>query len=180
MSSKLTPGFSSRSVNTSQGLTLLELLVTLSIASILLFVGMPSLAGILRKNQLETATHDLLTAINTTRTIAVMQQKRAVLKAGTNWQNWELFIDLNDNGFREDDEQLILEQRLSEGLSIQSTKAMRTISFINTGESRQAKGTSGGSFLAGSISICSEKQPKGYKLILARGGRTRISSISCH
>ncbi|MBK8187012.1 MAG: GspH/FimT family pseudopilin [Cellvibrio sp.] len=181
MSIKLTPSFSVRLLKASQGLSLIELLVTLSIISILLFVGLPSLSDIIKKNQLDTSTQDLLTAIQTTRTLAVMQHKRAVLKANSDWsQGWELFIDDNDNGSRDTEEELLFTQGAIANLSITSTNAMKTISFINTGESRQANGSTGGAFLAGNISICGKKNTKGYKLILARGGRSRISSIMCN
>lgn len=180
MSIKLTSSFPVRLLKASQGLSLIELLVTLSIISLVLFVGLPSISDIIRKNQLDTTTQDLLTAIQTTRTLAVMQHKRAVLKANTDWrQGWELFIDDNDNGARDSNEELLFSQGAIDSLNITSTNAMKTISFINTGESRQANGSSGGAFLAGNISICGKKNTKGYKLILARGGRTRVSPIIC-
>lgn len=182
MSIKLTPSFSSRILKASQGLSLIELLVTLSIISILLFVALPSFTEMMRKNQVESATYDLLTAIQTTRSLSVMQHKRAVLRANKDWHDgWELFIDDNDNGIRDENELLMFTQETFSELTIAAnTKAMKTISFIHTGESRQANGSSGGSFLAGNISICGKKNQKGYKLILARGGRTRISSIICN
>lgn len=182
MSIKLTSSCSLRLLKASQGLSLIELLVTLSIISILLFVGLPSLAEMIRKNQVESAAYDLMTAIQTTRNLSVMQHKRAVLRANQEWHDgWELFIDENDNGKREEGEELLFTQGVLSDLNISTnSKAMKTISFIDTGESRQANGSSGGAFLAGSISICGKKNQKGYKLILARGGRTRISSIICN
>lgn len=182
MSTKLTPSFSSRLLKPSQGLSLIELLVALSVISILLFVGLPSFTEMTRKNQVESTTYDLLTAIQTTRSLSVMQHQRAVLRANKEWHDgWELFIDDNDNGKRDESESvLFMQDALSDLQIIANTKAMKTISFIHTGESRQANGSSGGSFLAGNISICSKKNQKGYKLILARGGRTRISSIVCN
>jgi type IV fimbrial biogenesis protein FimT len=182
MSFKLTPSFPSRLLKASQGLSLIELLVALSVISILLFVGLPSFTEMIRKHQLESATYDLLTAIQTTRSLSVMQHKRAVLRANKEWHDgWELFIDDNDNGKHDDHEELLFtQQTLSDLQIIANSKAMKTISFIHTGESRQVNGSSGGAFLAGNISICGKKNNKGYKLILARGGRTRISSIMCN
>lgn len=180
MNTQLTPCFPTRILKASQGLSLIELLISLSIISLLLFVGLPSFTNSLRNNQAESATQDLFTAIQTTRTLAVMQHKRAVLKANDEWKGWELFVDDNDNGARDENEALLFMQNELDHLSITSTKAMKTISFINTGESRQANGSIGGAFLAGNIRVCAKKHQKGYKLILARGGRTRISSIICN
>ncbi len=182
MSSKLTPSFPSRRLNASQGLSLIELLVTLSVISILLFIGLPSFTEMMRKHEVESAAYDLLTAIQTSRTLSVMQHKRAVLQANQEWHNgWKLFIDDNNNGKRDQNETLVFAQEHYNNLVITAnSKAMKTISFVHTGESRQASGSNGGAFLAGSISVCSKQHPKGYKLILARGGRTRVSAIMCN
>jgi type IV fimbrial biogenesis protein FimT len=186
MSNKLTSDFSTRNLKTSpfhqhQGFSLIELLTTLAVISILLFIGVPSITKVASNHKLHTATQDLLTAIQTTRTLAVMQHKRAVLRAKNEWHHgWELFVDNNDNGKRDADEQLIFEQAELNQLKITTTaKSMKTISFIATGESRQATGSSGGSFLAGTLNVCSIGSKSGYKLILARGGRTRISKTTC-
>jgi len=180
MNYKLTSDLTTRNLKASQGLSLIELLVTLSIISILLCVGLPSFTKSIDKNRIQSATYDLLTAIQTTRQLAVTRQMRAVLRANNQWHDgWELFVDTNDNGKRETDEQLLFSQPGIPLSMLANTNSMKTISFINTGESRQAKGSAGGSFLAGSISICDKSGHSGYKLILARGGRTRISKISC-
>jgi type IV fimbrial biogenesis protein FimT len=179
MSNKLTSDFSTRNLKTSpfhqhQGFSLIELLTTLAVISILLFIGVPSITKVASNHKLHTATQDLLTAIQTTRTLAVMQHKRAVLRAKNEWHHgWELFVDNNDNGKRDADEQLIFEQAELNQLKITTTaNSMKTISFIATG-------SSGGSFLAGTLNVCSVGSKSGYKLILARGGRTRISKTIC-
>ena len=184
MSNKLTSDSSTRNSKSSslcrhQGFSLIELLTSLAVISILLFVGVPSITKMAHDHKVRTAAQDLLTAIQTTRTLAVMKHKRAVLRAKDEWHHgWELFIDNNDNGKRDASEQLILEQEALGQFNVTTTKAMKSISFIATGESRQAKGSTGGSFLAGTLNICSIGKD-GYKLILARGGRTRISKTSC-
>lgn len=162
-----------------QGFSLIELLTTLAVISILLFIGIPSINRLATNHHLKSVTQDLLTAIQTTRTLAVMKHKRAVLRAKDEWhQGWELFIDTNDNGKRDKNEELIFEQGGLNKITISTNKSMKIISFIATGESRQAKGSSGGAFLAGTLTICGEGT-SGYKLILARGGRTRVSTGSC-
>ncbi len=186
MNNKLTSDFSSRNLKTSpfyqhRGFSLIELLTTLAVISILLFIGVPSITKVASNHKVQNATQDLLTAIQTTRTLAVMKHKRAVLRAKNEWHHgWELFIDNNDNGKRDAKEQLIFDQTAFNHLTISATaKSMKTISFIATGESRQATGSSGGSFLAGTLKVCSVGSKSGYKLILARGGRTRISKTIC-
>lgn len=181
MSVQLTSVSNKHLLKASQGLSLIELLVTVSVISILLTIGVPSLGRMIEKNRAETATYDLATAIQTTRTLAVMKHQRAVLKAKGEWhQGWELFIDTNDNGVRDLDETLVSEQS-QQDVTIKSTsQKMKTISFINTGESRQTSGSSGGSFLAGTLTICSLDKQTGFKLVLARGGRTRLATATCN
>jgi type IV fimbrial biogenesis protein FimT len=180
MSGQLTSVSTKHLLKASQGLSLIELLVTVSVVSILLSVGLPSLGRMIDKNRAETATYDLLTAIQTTRSLAVTKHQRAVLKAKGEWhQGWELFIDTNDNGVRDSDETLVSEQS-QQDVTIKSTsQKMKTISFINTGESRQASGSVGGSFLAGTLTVCSLNKQTGFKLVLARGGRTRLATATC-
>jgi type IV fimbrial biogenesis protein FimT len=180
MNTQLTPTSPKHLLKTSQGLSLIELLVTLSVITVLLTIGLPSFNRMLDKNRVESATYDLIAAIQTTRNLAVAKHQRAVLKAKGEWHHgWELFIDTNDNGLRDADESLLTMQDSLDVVITSSTQNMKTISFIGTGESRQAKGSAGGSFLAGSLMICGKNQLTGYKLILARGGRTRLAKAAC-
>lgn len=182
MSIQLTSTFKKHLLKASQGLSLIELLVTIALVGILLSIGLPSLTRMIEKNRVETVTYDLMTAIQTTRNLAVTKHQRAVIKARQDWQKgWDVFIDKNDNGILDTNEKLLITRNELEDIKITSTsQQMKTISFINTGESRQANGSAGGSFLAGTLQICSRKNLKGYKLILARGGRTRITATDCN
>lgn len=180
MSIQLTSTFKKHLLKTSQGLSLIELLATLAIITILLSVGLPSFSRMIDKNRLETASNDLMTAIQTTRNLAVTKHQRAVLKARQEWhKGWDVFIDKNDNGNLDSDEIVLLTQNELNGIKITSTsQKMKAISFINTGESRQVSGSAGGSFLAGTLQVCASNN-NGYKLVLARGGRTRLAKSNC-
>jgi len=54
-----------------QGLTLLELMVTIAIAGILLTIGVPSFDAVVTRNRISANTNDFITAINLARSEAI-------------------------------------------------------------------------------------------------------------
>ena len=96
--------------NTLQrGLTLIELLVTLTIAVILLTIGVPSFVDMMASNTATSYANDLLGDINYARSEAITRGARVVVCKGTataagsgcaagNWEDgWKVFEDCNDN-----------------------------------------------------------------------------------
>ena len=58
-------------ISANQGFTLIELLITLAVAAIIFFIGVPSMVGMIHKNQQITSTNDLVMALNYARSQAV-------------------------------------------------------------------------------------------------------------
>jgi type IV fimbrial biogenesis protein FimT len=83
-----------------QGLTLIELMVTLAVAIILITVGMPMFTGIAANNRAAAQTNDLVSALKLARSEAVKRSDPVVARqAGTTWsEGWLVFVDDNDNG----------------------------------------------------------------------------------
>lgn len=165
----------------NQGLTLFELLLTLTILSIILSIGIPSFARIIRNNQTQSATAALVDAIESARSLAVMRNQRSLLLAQDHWEKgWALFIDSNSNGVRDQNEGVVSQGGALSGVKISANGFLQTyVSFIGTGEGRSDGGSSdNGAFLAGSIKVCPETEGEGYKLILSRGGRLRSENLS--
>ncbi len=69
-----------------RGFTLIELMVTISIAAILLAIGVPSFQAIIENNRLATQSNELITAVNLARSEAI---KRSC----------DITIDPNANGY---------------------------------------------------------------------------------
>lgn len=89
----------SAKVNCS-GFTLIELMVTLTIAAILAFVATPSLTTYKRNAELTSATNTMVSAINAARGEAMKRGMNAVIvpSDGTTWSNgWVVFVDANRN-----------------------------------------------------------------------------------
>lgn len=93
----------------ARGLSLIELLVTLSIAVILLTIGVPSFTNMMAANTASSFANDLLVDINYARSEAITRGTRVVVCKGTataagsgcaagNWEGgWKVFEDCNDN-----------------------------------------------------------------------------------
>lgn len=96
-------------MNRYRGFTLIELIITVAIASIVLAVGVPSFQTMMRNNRAATYTNEFMSALNFARSEAVKRGRRVVLCpstgtgnpptcAGTAWESgWITFVDIDDD-----------------------------------------------------------------------------------
>jgi type IV fimbrial biogenesis protein FimT len=155
------------------GFTLLELLITLTILVILLTVGLPSFSQQIQNSKTRTFTLELMQAVQQTRTLAVSKNQRATLRNFGRWENgWELFLDKNNNGLRDDDEVLVFQknQRLTSVITAPGDPVSEYVSFIGTGVGRRINGA----LQMATINICSTDSGAAYALVLSTGGRMRM------
>src|SRR3569832_1171984 len=92
----------------SRGFTLVELLVTISIATILVTLAVPSFSDFVKINRMITQTNDFVTALNVARSEAIRRGNRITLckssdgagcVSGGNWeQGWIVFVDADGDG----------------------------------------------------------------------------------
>lgn len=160
------------------GFTLYELIITVAIIAITLSIATPAFNKTIQNTRTKTATLALLDAIETTRSTAVFHNQTTILVTTKNkWhEGWTLFVDNNNNRALDVDDKII---NISEGLDAVITKASERMSshiaFIGTGEGRQIPN---GGLLLGNVIICPQLQGEGYKLLLSKGGRTRVEKLS--
>jgi type IV fimbrial biogenesis protein FimT len=85
----------------SSGFTLMELMVTITIAAILLGAAIPSFTSIITSNRLTTYANELVTALNYARSEAVKRGIQVTVRskgASTHWESgWDVFVDINGN-----------------------------------------------------------------------------------
>jgi len=164
----------------SFGFTLIDLLITLSVLTILISIGLPNFSSQIKNLRVSTATLDLQEAITLTRTTAISTNGRATMVKLIDWKGgWQIFLDKNNNGMRDQEEQLLLQHEELKGVRITANGPIKNnVSYIGTGESRNAGGTNAGGFQAGTFTICPTEKGDGFELILARGGRVRKSEIT--
>lgn len=162
------------------GFTLIDLIITLSVVSIFLTVGLPNLSSQIQQIRVKSAVFALQEAINLTRTQAVSANKRATIRKQSEWESgWEVFIDKDNDGIRDGDEDIVQQHPKLKGIRITANTPIKNyVSYISTGESRNASGTNGGGFQAGTFTVCPTAKGKGFQLVLARGGRVRVAEIN--
>lgn len=162
------------------GFTLYELLITLAVIAITLTISLPGFSKTIQNTRTKTAALEFLAAIEQARSAAVFSNTRSVLAAETEWHSgWSLFLDANDNGIFDADEKLIAEHEPLDAVIIKgNTHVKERISFISTGEGRAPGKANTGVVLVGTLTICPISHGAGYKIILSKGGRSRISKIT--
>jgi type IV fimbrial biogenesis protein FimT len=82
------------------GFSLIELLVALTIAFIVLGVGVPGFRSLLQRQRMTASANDLLAAMLLTRSEAIQRGSRVDLVPadGRNWASgWVVYVDENDN-----------------------------------------------------------------------------------
>lgn len=173
-----------------RGFNLVELIVTVSLATLLLVAGVSSFQTVLDNNRLNTVTNEFVTALNMARSEAIKRNNRVVLrKADTSTtsyttqssqgyeQGWIIFVD-NDNDATLDTGESLLQvfdrpSRL--GVTLQGNANLTDyILFTPEGFTR----TTAGVFQVGTLTVC--KNSKARQIIISSTGRIRtVDGATC-
>jgi len=167
-------------IRKDSGLTLIELLASVTILAVVLGFAVPTLGGFIQSQRLVAASNELLGGLMYARATAIKLRQRVTLcrssdgincsSDGGYEQGWLVFADTGVPGAKDPGDRVL---RVSEGVSQVKMRGNRPVnsyvSFVQTGYSRKASGA----FQAGTITVCIEND--GRKLILSRSGRVRVS-----
>ncbi len=136
-----------------QGFTLIELMVTLAIAAILMFLAVPSFVSYQRNAQLTSAANTLLAAINAARGEAMKRGMSAMVVPtgnGSDWtEGWVVFVDKNNNReyINTDDITVLTQTKVPSGISITgngtAAESPAYIMFDAAGYSKKKNGSFG-------------------------------------
>lgn len=163
----------------TRGFTLLELLITVTIAAVLLGIGIPAMEQMIRNQQLVATHNKLVAALLLARSESVKRQKPVILRnSGNLWSNgWTLFADENDNGEHDQGEQLLITSGpVPKGIRVSANTPLRQyVRYVPTGRTRMMSGA----FQAGTLTLCHEDglQPL-RQLIISATGRMRTTKGS--
>lgn len=163
-----------------KGFNLIELMVTISVAGILLTIGAPSLKKTIQKNKMSALHNELLSSLNFVRSTAITRGSWATLcnadetlsgcgPAGVLWSNgWLVFHDRNNNGTVDnDDEILSIKSDIPKGLKVLSSR-----NRVSYGSGGYAIG------FTGNITFCDTRGDDGKSgMIISNMGRIRLANL---
>lgn len=161
------------------GMTLFELLITLSISTLTLGAGIPFIAGIISTNRVSGQVNALRGALALTRSEAIKRNQHVVLcksadgkhctRSGQWTQGWIVYVDRNHNRRREIQEPLLrLHDKLANGhrLTYRGFGSRHYIVYRPTGFTQ----------MNGTFTLCAPNAPERSRaLILIKTGRVRLS-----
>lgn len=163
------------------GYTLLELMVTLSIAAILLLVALPSFAHIFKSNDMSATLNQVTSLLNNARYTAISNKNIVTLCPSKDFEScsgtWSdgaiMFNDYDgDRQFNNNDQPLRTWQPSSSNISL-SFRAFgykKSLQWLPTGITNHQNGT---------FVFCYQNAPKYSKaLIMTKSGRIRVSQDS--
>lgn len=160
------------------GLTLVELIITLAIASILLTLAIPNFRSLIRETAITTAVNLMVAHLHLARSESINRRERSTLCPSRDGKHclddyqWHhgfiLFTDLNRNGAIDDDDPVLrIHQADNSGIQIITSTGRRQLGY-------RPDGTSPG--INATISFCDTEniaQPRA--IIISNTGRPRLS-----
>jgi type IV fimbrial biogenesis protein FimT len=170
--------------NRTDGFTIIELLITMSIAAIVLTIGVPSFQNMVKDRRSQTSLQTLITDLEMARSEAMTRNQSVVLcrhdgetatpaacSTSADWEDgWVIFVDTDGDDKVDTDELLRVTASLGSGLNLDYSKA--SITFSSRGFAGE---------WSGSFRICDDRgYQNGHKLVVSSSGFSQtLSATSC-
>jgi type IV fimbrial biogenesis protein FimT len=157
------------------GLTLIEILVTLTIAGILLGIGMPSFSRMMERNRVVTYTNGFIGSLNYARsesirrgvTVSVCPSSTGT-SCGTSWNaGWIVFANLDGDfpaAVDVGESVLAAHDGLADSYSLDSATFTDTVSF----------GPNGSTGMVGTFAVCYKNSTTDARAIVITQSRPRV------
>jgi len=170
-------------LTTIRGFTLQEMLVSLCISGTLAGGG-AGVWGAVQQNAITAAANDLVTHLALVRSEAITQNTRVTIcptvdrqacqpasSDYTAWQTgWLVYVDNNADGKPQVDEIVRLQNSVSNGIVIRSSRARGHVTY-------QPLGTAGGSTIT--FAVCSARDPSLARyVVVSNSGRARVAQTT--
>ncbi len=199
MQSKISYSTRSLAYHPVTGLTLIELMVTLSISAILAVVAAPSIQSFVRSAQLRTSTNDFLVALSLARSEAIKRgwpvtickssnvtdatNNNPTCSSAATWQGgWVLFVNLNGASDTDtttvDNNDIILRASAATNSSVAVSGGANFGNYVTYLPTGAVKGSgSAGTADNGTFTAC--LAPKSKVIDISRTGRSQVSDGAC-
>ena len=178
-----------RAGHASNGFTLIEMLITVSVASLLLAIAVPSFESLISQSSLMSSTDDLTSSIRVARSEAIKRGERSAIcpsarplesspscDRSVSWAaGWIVFIDGNENGARDTSEEVIVQMgKRPPALSMEIDSILGdSLVFSVAGHSIGVNGTP----RSGSIRL-SYQNAEERSVTLQANGRVRVTEVA--
>ena len=137
---------------TYRGFTLVEMLIVISIATILAFMAMPSMSESIQNSKVKELSSEFTAALYLTRSEAIKRGIQVTISpqqsSGSSWQTgWNIFEDSDRNGMQGADEELIQTHSMPDnGLTLVSEDSTFAswLAFLPSGGAKGSAGINGG------------------------------------
>lgn len=157
-------------MNSYKGFTLIELMITVTLMSILLTIGLPSFQSVMASSRLTSSANAMISALQLARFEALKQQKNIIITKKTNWgDGWIVFADINGDNVQDSTEKTIA--------SFDAISSTIKIKAVSTYTNRLYYNGSGRVNVGGSFLFCSPATGTATefrKVIVAATGRIRV------
>jgi len=170
------------SVFISRGFTLVELMITISIASILLAVAVPSYQSLMKGSHLTTQANEFMTALHYARSEAVKRGIRVTICKsadgatcnGDSWQDgWLIFSDAGIAGSVDSGDEVLRVFPKLAGSSLKGgSNFSDRISYLRNGRSQGGNNLPNGTF-----TLCHQEDAR--EIIINVSGRARVKKADC-
>jgi type IV fimbrial biogenesis protein FimT len=161
--------------------TLIELLITIVVATILVALAVPAFNNFVQNNRITAQVNELITAMTLVRSEAIKRKQTISICSSSNastctgaWdQGWIVFTDDNGNGAVDvgTDEILRVRESLAGGATLTETASLSTIQFDRLGSANAPAN------FELRIPDCKGDQARDITLLVT--GRTDVSRVSC-
>ncbi len=160
------------------GFTLIELIITLSVAIFLMAVAIPSFQEVIASNRIVAASNGIVSYLHLARSESIKRGAKTVLCPSSDgagcldsyqWQQgFMVFVDLDqDNQFDSDEPLLRFQQADFEGIRIETSTGRRKIAYKAGGDAAGYNAT---------FTLCDlNDQAEPRAVILSNTGRPRLS-----
>lgn len=153
-----------------QGLTLIELLAGLVLLGIVATLAVPAFGSLIDSQRRQDTAQQLVSGLRMARTEAILRSQPVIMQAlENNWsRGWNLFVDANQNQFR-DDEEVLLAERVppSNVRVVGNSKVAARIGFDNTGRLLNNSN--------GTLAVCLKDAPASHsQVVIAVTGRVSL------
>lgn len=163
----------------SLGVTLPELMTTVCIASVLIFVAVPNFMDMITSNRATSIANQLVTALAYARSEAIKRGQQVTIRhkgaAARVWeQGWDVFNDSNKDGVKNGSDMLLKTyEALPEGYTLRTGGNFASwVAYAATGTTRGGTG-----FANDTFNLCNDSKSKTQsRAIIIKMGRVRTET----